>query len=65
MVALAHRQRRSPVLAPGLRIQRLLFNAAQPALSLGIATWVFELLWRSAARPVHARHADDSAARRR
>src|SRR6185436_8972645 len=28
----------------GYGIKRLLFNAAQPALSLGIATWVFQVL---------------------
>ena len=28
----------------GYGIKRLLFNAAQPALSLGIATWVFETI---------------------
>src|SRR5262245_41580124 len=28
----------------GYEFRRMLFNAAQPALSLGVATWVFELL---------------------
>src|SRR2546421_1329813 len=33
----------------GYTVQRLLFNATQPALSLGIATWVFQLLGGSPA----------------